>query len=160
MNEDIELYAAFFQKSKFYYIEKLRSFQTGVKFFFNVYAFLFGVFWFMYRKMYLEVLIILVIRGIEELIENYLSPDDNPEGTGKVFSILSTLITGIVIGFLSNYLYLRKAEKMVRVAKEKYLSDEERKTFLLKKGGVSIVFLIVIIILALLIFVLNNYWSD
>jgi hypothetical protein len=59
--EDIELYDAYFGRSSDYYLEKLERAKIHNKITFNPYALLLGLFWFIYRKLWLEFLLIAVI---------------------------------------------------------------------------------------------------
>lgn len=45
--EDDELYATYFKKDIEYYLNRLERYRNGNKYVFNVYAFFFGIFWFM-----------------------------------------------------------------------------------------------------------------
>ena len=155
MTEDIELYEAFFQKSKSYYTDKWTRFKTGQKFTFNVFAFLFGLLWFMYRKMYLEAALVFVVIIGEGFLEALILSND----IAKLFNIIATIAMGTITGFIGNYFYIRKADKIVHTAKTKFLDEEQLKMFLGKKGGVSYLFLIIIAGIIVFVFVYNNYMT-
>ena len=72
MKNDIELYKSFFQKRDDYYLETLDKYNQGKKFTFNYATLIFGIFWFLYRKMYIEVIIIYSFISLESLFENLL----------------------------------------------------------------------------------------
>ncbi|MCC6723153.1 MAG: DUF2628 domain-containing protein [Saprospiraceae bacterium] len=153
MTEDIELYEAFFQKSKSYYLDKLMRFNTGQEYRFNFFAFLFGLFWFVYRKMYVEAFIIIAFIIIEGLVEELVVP----ESLSKVANIIATLAISTITGFLGNNLYIRKAHRTIIEAKEKFQDMEAQKTFLAKKGGVSFIVLIALFLLIFGVVFYNKY---
>ncbi len=160
MTEEIELYETFFQKSKPYYIDIWTKFKTENRFTFNAFAFLFGIFWLMYRKMYLEAIVVLIAIIAVGIFENLILPDDITQSTEKAINFVVTIAIATVVGFLGNYLYMRKADKIVQDAKIKYPDNEEQKELLTKKGGVNFLFLAVILALIVVIFAYNNYMPN
>ena len=160
MTDELELYEEFFQKNRSYYLGKWVLFKAGRKYTFNAFAFLFGLFWFMYRRMYFEALVVAVFIFIEGYLESILIPEDNGQGTVKFLNILGTIVVGTVVGFLGNYFYLRKADKTIQYAKGKYSDIEQQKIYVKKKGGVSFYFLVVVLVLIILIYVFNNYLTS
>jgi len=70
--DDVTLYEAYFQKSKSYYLNRLDWYLKGQKYSFNLFAFLFGLFWFMYRKMYLEAAVIFLAMIVEGFLESFI----------------------------------------------------------------------------------------
>ena len=157
MTNEIELYEEFFQKRKSYYLDKWAKLRNGQKFSFNVFAFLFGLFWFMYRKMYIEAIIVFVAIIAESFLEELILTNNIGQDTRKVISIVGIIVIATIIGFLGNYFYLRKADRIIQVAKKKYTDNEQQKIFLKKKGGISFIFLIIILVIILLLFAYNNY---
>ena len=61
---------AYFGKQSEYYLEKYKSYKSGDKYSFSVWAFLVGVLWFLYRKLWLEAHVIILIYFIIERIGN------------------------------------------------------------------------------------------
>jgi len=152
MKNDPELYEIFFQERKDYYLDKLSKYEKGKKLIFNYSTLLFGLFWFLYRKMYLEAIIIYLFITLETLFEDlYLKQLIGEEET-IIFKIIFTLIFLICMGFSGNLLYLKKAERIINKSKEKYPDFEEQKNFVIKKGGTS--FILVGIIIALIAIIL------
>lgn len=154
MKNVIELYESFFQERKDYYLEKLEKYEKGKKFTFNYATLIFGLFWFLYRKMYLEVIIIYSLLILETLFENLFLKHIIGEELAIVFNICFTIVFLIGIGFTGNLLYLKKAKRIIEKAKEKHSDYEEQKNFVTKKGGTSfllvgILIVVVVIILAL-----------
>ncbi|GAA5086751.1 hypothetical protein GCM10023210_08940 [Chryseobacterium ginsengisoli] len=154
MKNDIELYESFFQERKDYYLEKLEKYEKGKKFTFNYATLIFGLFWFLYRKMYLEVIIIYSLLILETLFENLFLKHIIGEEQAIVFNICFTIVFLICIGFTGNLLYLKKSKRIIEKAKEKHSDYEEQKNFVTKKGGTSfllvgILIVVIVIILAL-----------
>ncbi len=145
MTEDIELYEAFFQKSKLYYLDKLIKFNAGQRYSFNFFAFLFGLFWFIYRKMYLEVILVIFLLVLEGALEELIVP----ESLSKEAYVIGTLAVASIVGFLANNLYIRKANRTIQAAKAMSQDIETQKAYLNKKGGVSYIVLIVLLLLLL-----------
>lgn len=143
--EDDKLYAAYFKKDIEYYLNTFERYRNGNKYVFNVYAFFFGVFWFMYRKMYREALIIILVIVAEGYLEDILTAGMN-ETAIKVVTRISTIAIGIIVAMLANALYIRKAESIIGKAKQEQTDQEDLISDLQKKGGVSYLFLIAVLI--------------
>lgn len=154
MTDKKDFLAAFFQRRYAYYTERAEQFEAGKKFTFNPYAFLFGFFWFLYRKLYAEAFIILLLVFAESLIETLILSMFGLENNAAI-DFLSGIACGIVIGFCANYLYIRKALKQVAIA-QACAGDEEALAYMLKKGGTSVAPLLVI----LFIFVAVAAWQS
>ena len=153
MTEDQELFETYFKRSKSYYLDRWIKFKDGQKITFNVFAFLFGLLWFIYRKMYIEALVLSTVILGEGILEILILPED----AGSTTNIMATILIATGAGLLGNYFYFRKAEKVVQNAKAKFSEFEQQKIFLSNKGGVSYVFLIAIGAIILLFFIYNNY---
>lgn len=146
MNQ-IQQYENFFQESSPYYLEKLNLFEKGKKFTFNYAAFFFGVFWFLYRRMYLEALLIYSFFFVEGCFEKFfLAPIIGVEQT-KLVGYIITIFMLIIIGFWGNLLYLNKAKKTIEKAEEKFPEYEQQKKYLSKKGGTSFLYVSILLII-------------
>ena len=106
MTNDLQLFELYFQKSKEYYLDKLTKYKSGQKFTFNIFAFLFGLFWFVYRKMYLQALIILLVIIGEGFIEQLILTNSVDENTSSIINIISTIAIATITGLLGNNLYI------------------------------------------------------
>ncbi|MCS3531453.1 DUF2628 domain-containing protein [Chryseobacterium sp. JUb7] len=155
MKNNIELYETFFQERKDYYINKLSKFENNEKLTFNYATLIFGFFWFLYRKMYWEAIFIYSFILIETLFEKYYLLRIIGEDKTNAFSIIFTITFLICIGFSGNYLYLRKANRIVNKATDKYKETDQQTKFVLKKGGTSFVFIGIILALIVIIFILQ-----
>jgi hypothetical protein len=116
-NNDIQDYIGLFVGKKYHtYYEKKWNNRHSRKLFlsFNISAFLFDYVWFLYRKMYVEGVVIYIIPAI---IFNILL-------IFKIHYILLvflfiTLIFKLLIGFLGNYLFLRNVRvSILKLTKE------------------------------------------
>ncbi len=151
---DNELYEIFFSKRKEYYIEKLKLYGVGKRFTFNYAPLLFGIFWFLYRKMYIESLFIFIIMCAEINFENMVLIKFIGSEQTKLFGLFFSVLSFILLGFIGNHLYIKKAKKIIRDAKKESDDFLIQKEYVLKKGGtsyipvtISIMFLIMVIIL-------------
>jgi hypothetical protein len=147
--EKIQLYEAFFQKSGGYYLEQLNFYEKGKKFRFSYSSSIFGIFWFLYRKMYLEFFIIIAIFYVESIFENLVLVKLIGIEQTKFFSFAVNIILLITMGIIGNNLYIKKAKRTLEKAQMKFTDPDQQKEFLTKKGGTS--FLYVIILLTILV---------
>ncbi len=155
MKNDIELYKSFFQKRDDYYLEKLDKYYQGKKFTFNYATLIFGIFWFLYRKMYIEAIIIYSLISLESLFENLFLKRLIGEERTVIFSLCVTVLFIITTGFSGNLLYLKKAMRIVSKAKKKYPDFENQNSYVAKKGGTSFIVISIVIISLVLILALQ-----
>ena len=102
MIEERQLFETYFQRSSSYYIDRLLDYRAGKKITFNLYAFLFGILWLLYRKMYAHVgLLIAILFGLGILEELFLN--DLDKDTRGVIDIIQTLASSLTVGLFSNY---------------------------------------------------------
>ena len=115
MNEikDDELFNHYFGEHSSYYSNVLKKVNSGSKFIFGVFPFLFVMLWMLYRKMYLICFITIVITGLlfDFIEKNWMSY--YPETNIKAFSIIQNFSLAIVFGFLGNWLYVKDAERKI-----------------------------------------------
>jgi len=52
---------AYFGKDSEYFIEKYNLYKSGYKFSFSAWPFFFGVHWFLYRKLWIEAIAVLIV---------------------------------------------------------------------------------------------------
>ena len=125
----------FFGSQADYYTEVAEDIQAG-KTRFNPAAFLCGVLWMGYRKMYWQAFVVLAIILAESMAEEIFFPgmSDN-----RGFSIATNVACNTIIGFIGNRLYVNFAARQI----EKVLvntagkSEESRLALIHKKGGVA-----------------------
>jgi len=153
--EKTELYKAFFQKRSNYYLEQLNYYEKGRKFRFSYASFIFGIFWFLYRKMYLEFFIILTVFYVESIFENLVLIKLIGIEQTKFFSFVVTIIVLITMGIIGNNLYIKKAKKTIEKAEMKFTNLDQQKEFLTKKGGTSFLYVIILLVLFFLVFLIQ-----
>lgn len=141
--EKTELYEAYFQDNSTYYLEQLNYYEKGKKFRFNFSAVLFGVFWFLYRKMYLEFFVIIIIFYAESQFEKYVLAELIGTEQTKLFSFAVDIILMVTLGIIGNNVYLKKAKRTVEQAQITFADPEQQKEFLDKKGGTSILLVMI-----------------
>lgn len=133
-----EHYENYFQKNSDYYIDQMESFNERGKYSFSVAAFFLGIFWMAYRKMYIHLLIIIGITYAETFIEEMLlNLNVISNSTYEIIDKLSMLVWGIVIGSISNRLYISKSQKDIKKILEENSNEEQIKDLLSRKGGTS-----------------------
>ena len=142
-----EFYENYFQKNSDYYINQIESFNERGKYSFSVAAFFLGVFWMAYRKMYIHLLIIIGIIYAETFIEEMLlNLNVISSSTYEIIDKLSMLVWGIVIGSISNRLYISKSQKDIKKILEENSNEEQIKDLLSRKGGTSWIAPIILLI--------------
>ncbi|MEC4003619.1 DUF2628 domain-containing protein [Flavobacterium sp. SUN052] len=148
----------FFKKSIEYYIDKVEKFEKGKRISFNLPAFLFGIFWILYRKMYKQSLlifgIILIFTTAQQIL--FLKLNYSIELNKLIqFSINITLC--FFVGFFGNWIYIKHAKKKINEALTKFDSDEIlKKKYIAKTSGTSIL----TVISVLFCFILIMYLSE
>ncbi len=153
-------YRAYFGVDADYYLRKLAQYRAGTKITFNIGAFFFGIFWMLYRKLYVAGIMVIIALTLESYllgmaIEYYKISD----GNAKLLNNLSTLFWSLLVGFLGNWLYLRQAEAKVNHALEE--EDNERDTVarLAYEGNITYIPHIIIAALILLLLLIFQFVS-
>ncbi len=126
-----EKYRIFIGKNADYYLKKFEVFEkTGSSLSWNWAAFGFGIFWMVYRKMYLyaflSMLLIFFINILEVSLR--LSP---------LLSFFLSLWLWVGFGLFGNYLYYLHVKKKVMEIIIQYPKEDEQKLILEKEGGTS-----------------------
>ena len=121
----------FIGKSANFYIERWIRIEYGDKISFNFAAFLFGAFWFLYRKMYLEAFIVMIFFAVKPSITNSFIDENSP------LNLLFTIITGTVLGFTGNLIYYHSAKRKINRIVAASVSEETALVSIAKRGGTS-----------------------
>ncbi len=150
MYNKIEL-ETFFQKSKGYYLEQYELYKNGHVLIFNLQAFIFNIFWYLFRKMYREFFGLLLYFIVQSIFVDYLIlPQISIRNQGSI-NFFITIFNSVSIGFISNYLYFKRAERLILISKNKYNNDNEKQLeYLKKKGGFGVIFIFVIILIVII----------
>lgn len=154
MEDDKELYAAYFGRSADYYLEVLERFRNGQMFVFNPYALLLGLFWFLFRKMYRETVMFFSISLILGFLQTYLFRLPAIAPHQQTIGLIMTILLNLSYGIFGNYLYMRKAIADVEYARSQSVNKEEVLGYLSGKGGTTMHPVFILIIIYLLYIVL------
>jgi hypothetical protein len=122
-----ELYtAAVGERAARYYVPKFLAFEEGTKrFSFNVWAMLFGAFWFCYRRMWISALVLWIggtwLVGFltsTAILTLGLSQLRNP-----IMSIVLALYGLVILPIFANYLYYSSVGQRITQLREKCVDD-------------------------------------
>jgi hypothetical protein len=136
-----ELYtAAVGERAARYYVPKFLAFEEGTKrFSFNVWALLFGAFWFCYRRMWISALV-LWIGGtwlVGFLTSTTLLVLGLPQFTTDTVSIISALYVGVILPVFANYLYYSSVGQRITHLREKLVDDVDALSALKSRSPIS-----------------------
>lgn len=136
-NDEIKDWRIFIGEQANYYIPKWEKIQSGQIISFNIYAFLFGIFWMFYRKMYRTALIVGGLLVFQFLIEDFLRINMNITEEGfKPITWSFTLLINTLFALFSNWLFYLEGQRKIEQIKDSTIDDYEVK--LLQAGGTSI----------------------
>lgn len=135
-----EYLRAFFGSNADYYLDKWQQREAGQRLTFNGSAFLAGIFWFAYRRMYRVLALILVFLFAEAFVEELLFPGDNPSR-----QVLMMVAYSFFYSVFGNWLYLRYADRKIGQILRTNEAEEVRLVRLRKSGGTSWWFLLVVL---------------
>ncbi|HYC85146.1 MAG TPA: DUF2628 domain-containing protein [Chryseosolibacter sp.] len=144
----------FFERQADYYLRYYREYNSGNMFSFNTAPFIFGMFWMLYRKMFVETgfvfLFFLATSIAEELAYDFFNLGfDLQQGIGWGINIA----TAVALGFCGNLLYIHHATKRIAKVLRSTADEGERIEILAKKGGTSSAPFVVIAVL-MIVFIL------
>ncbi|MFN6943346.1 MAG: DUF2628 domain-containing protein [Cytophagaceae bacterium] len=154
-----EYLRAYFGKKSDYYLDKWNEYKNGKIISFKPYAFLFGLFWLLHRKMYKIALIVALVILVEGIIEDYLLTDiiNIEEDYGKIIDLFTMFTFGAFFGMFGNYLYMKSSEQKIKRILSEELTKEETILKLEKSGGTSWAFLIILCLIIATFIVVNNF---
>jgi hypothetical protein len=150
---------AYFDRQSDYYLEEYRSYHQGNKFTFNISSFFAGFFWFLYRKLYRQlficIIVIVAIGFVEGMVLELFQVD---EGLSTAFDRIFNIIFALGLGFTGNYFYIGQADKNIKAILSETDNEEERMARLKKVGGTSNVpyYVLAVLVLGIIIFSLLN----
>jgi hypothetical protein len=134
----VEQLKAFFGNNAEYYYTRWQLCHEGRPITFKPWAFLFGIFWFLYRKMYFESLVIflvLILQGALLQAFGIVNYSPNP----RTLDVVLGLINGTVMGVLGNYLYIKHTERKIVAILQYNPTQAELNDEIERQGGTSIV---------------------
>ncbi len=121
----------FIGKNADYYLPKFEVFErTGSAVSWNWAAFGFGIFWMVYRKMYLYAFLAMLLMFFLNVIEVSLR-------LSSLLSFFLSLWLWIGFGMFGNYLYYLHVKKKVMEIMIQYPKEDEQILILQKEGGTS-----------------------
>lgn len=109
----------FFRKA-LHYLEQLKHYESGKKLRYNYSSLIFGIFWFLYRKMYLEFLLIFIIYNAETLFENIVLANIIGAEQTRFVNFFVSIFFLFFLGLVGNNLYLKKAIRTVQKAESNF----------------------------------------
>ena len=129
---------AYFGPQANYYISKYRQYREGDRYTFNISCFLAGVFWLLYRKMFIHFVVVVAAMFASGVLEEALPMlFDVDYEVMQGFSMVMNIAFAIAFGALGNYFYLKKSESTILEVIGS-ISDEQQKLYTLtRKGGIS-----------------------
>jgi Protein of unknown function (DUF2628) len=131
---------AFFGDSPAYYLKANRALSGGENASFNFPAFLLGLFWFLYRKMYVFAIgIFVVLLMIDQGIQIIGRSMPQYKEALQFFSFFITLAVSIVMGFKGNEIYLGCANRKIQEITASHSDEGQRLEAIKKAGGTSLV---------------------
>lgn len=150
--ENIDYYQSFFGSNYEYWTKEAVQLEMQGKTSFNLYAFFFGLFWFLYRKMFREVvvivLVVMAVRYLEAvLILNEIVAKENE----LVLSMCTTLGLSSLFGLFANKLYLRHCHLQVTQILAGDMEANAKIEVLKNKGGISYISPIILLILMIVV---------
>lgn len=149
---------AYFVNQSDYYIERYKYYHAGHKFNFSIVIFLCGMFWFLYRKLYVEFGLILAVLFTLSITEAMLFDALGiSESLQQTYGYILTLVVTFIISMTGEYLYLRRADKRIKEVLDATDNEQERIALLTIKGGVSLIPFIVILLIILYLVIVNKY---
>ena len=162
MKHSEEHYRLFFRRKADYYLNILEEFDPGRKAVFNLYAFFFGFFWMLYRRMYLECLqLIIVIMGETILEQMILVSLDATESTMTLIDRISMIVWGGLIVIFANRFYIDRANRKISKVLKLGLSEEETNNKIQSVGGVTLIpHLIILVLIVVMVFLGKEGYFD
>ena len=140
MTIDASEIESFVGKNASYYSSKWQRLadQHGFVFSFNIAAAVFGLFWLLYRKLYVAFAWVIVILAIDISVSTYVDENELlPPDVVFAWDVIASLLYIVVIGALGNYWYWKKFNREAVAAKTRYADSDNQLRFLREKGGTN-----------------------
>ncbi len=129
--EEREELRLFVGKNADYYIAKWEELGDNSKISWNWAAFMFGLLWFAYRKMYPHAFGFIIFSLILQYIQVVMK-------THPVVIVVSNIIISVAIGMFGNYLYYQYAKTKIKQIKENIPDERLRTVEIVRNGGTSL----------------------
>jgi hypothetical protein len=140
LDDQEEYYRAYFGTDADYYLNKLAQHRAGNKITFNIGAFFFGVFWMLFRKMYLLALALILALLLQSvLLEQTIHYYNISDGNAVLLNNIATIVWGVLTGFLGNWFYLKQAQTKVQRVLQETDNEQEAVNKLSVQGGFTLI---------------------
>lgn len=138
--DKISVWSKFIGENVDYFVVRWLQIEEGKILSFNLGAFLFGMLWMIYRKMYvIAVLWLVVLSGLEFIENTLINVGMNSIVIHLVFGLLPSFLTGV----FGNWLYYKYASFKIQSLKAKYGGSDQFYWELENSGGVSFIAVLV-----------------
>lgn len=147
-----EHYRKYFGPQADYHLGVLNQMEEGKKNVFNFYAFLFGIFWLLYRRMYWVALAFLAIAMLWGLIESGLIELFKLHQYSEIIGRGSMFLLGGILGAFINRIYLKRSNTKISKIIDTSNSEEEIDSRLKEAGGITFIphlFMVFIVLLVI-----------
>ena len=131
---------AFVTKNTDYYLKKWQSFENGAVSVvsFNTAAFFATVFWLIYRKLYVPLLVVVAVTAADIAFTTYLEESGVVSGQQiAAWERFSPMLYATVIASFGNYWYWRKFQRIEEQAREHSPDAAIQEAYLRAKGGTN-----------------------
>ncbi len=153
--ENIDYYQHFFGDHSDYWTQEAVQLEMQGRTRFNFYAFLFSVAWFLYRKMYRESLIVLMILFAISWIQDLIySQGQLSQEQFILMNMVVTIIVSIILGILANRLYIQHCNRKVAEILAENSEEDHRVHGLKARGGTNLALAVVLMVA---LFILNLF---
>lgn len=133
-------FRTFVGKNDDFYSAKKYEMNSGKFISFNIGAAFFGLFWLLYRKMYIELVLLMAFMLLETIVVGYYVEVQNVghEVLGY-YDLGGRIFYAVLLGFGANYLYIKYCARMIEKISMASTDEEMLNSDLRKRGGTSIV---------------------
>lgn len=127
------------------YIKRWNKIESGGESLLHISAFVSPAFWLLYRKMYLELIILLIVAAIASTCFIALTYDYYLDNEIDQISQILTIFSNFLFSLIANKLYYNHSMRKIKSIKLKSQNYQEYINYLRKTGGVSILNLFIAI---------------
>ncbi|MEZ0323717.1 MAG: DUF2628 domain-containing protein [Hydrogenothermaceae bacterium] len=130
--EERDIYRLFVGKNADYYIQRWEEMSlSNSKISWNWAAFLFGLLWLGYRKMYPHAFGLMIFSLILQYVQKIMNTD-------QVIVALTNLSVSIILGMFGNYLYYDYVKSNIKKIQARFEDENMRNLEIVRTGGQSL----------------------
>lgn len=157
MKHTEEHYRLFFGRNSDYYLEIVKKQNSNKNMPFSTVAFIFGLFWMLYRKLFRLLPFVFLLLLIEAVIEQTIYELTNTTDTVEsIVDKTSWLLWAFIFGAFGNQFYLKMADRKIAKIISLELPEKETNEKIKKAGGTTLIPHLFIGVLLILVFYLAN----